>query len=264
MVKSRIPFVSAVISIVITACGSQLRYSQEERIGMQKEPRLTELNYDISSGMQQALYFSKSEQIPQKLVVIFPGIKSRALDWLDFAQNYPDEDAGFLMIDYPGRGSSEGSLRPSRVWQSVDAALRKLAARFQEDKDIFNDRLILIGHSFGTGAAMQFTSHKTPNRIILMAPFTKMRTLMVKRFGLLGWLIPDGMNNVEWLQNLHENHPDVPVTIFHGDKDTSISVEMSRELARLEGVEYHEVHGGTHVSILGTEREKLYKLIQSD
>ncbi len=264
MVKVRIPFVSAVMTIFFTACGGQLRYSMEEINRIQSIDNLREILFETGSGQQKALYYARQTGVPEKLVIIFPGIKSRALDWLDFAQHYQSHGVGFLLLDFPGRGESEGSLRPSLAWQSADSALEALEMKLNLDEDTLDDRLILIGHSFGTGAAMQYSTHQTPNQIILMAPFTKLRKLMVRRLGLLGWIVPNGMDNVDRIRELHRDHPEVPVNIYHGDRDTSIPVEMSRELAKLEGVTYHEVPAGNHVSILRTERKKLYRLISGD
>ena len=252
------------MTIIFTACGSQLRYSMEEINRIQSIDNLREILFETGSGQQKALYYAKQPGVPDKLVIIFPGIGSRALDWLDFTEGYPGDGVGFLLLDYPGRGESEGSLRPARAWQTADCALKELEKTLNIDEGTLEDRLILIGHSFGTGAALQYTMHTTPKRIILMAPFTKLRKLMVRRLGLLGWIVPNGMDNVERIEKLHRDHPEIPITIFHGDRDTSIPVAMSRELSELDGITYHEVTGGDHVSILTTERGIIYRLISND
>ncbi len=263
MVKSRIPFVSAIITIVVTACGSQLSYNREEAAGIRNRNHLDMITYQTRAGYQASYYYYAGEGLPEKLVLVFPGIRSRAYDWLDFAVNFPQDNVGFLLMDYPGRGKSQGNLRPQYAWETPEYALQALTKKLAAPSTYFSGKMIFVGHSFGTGAALQFVKYKTPRAIVLMAPFTKLRKLLVRRLGLLGWLIPNGMNNIERIAEIRSQNPEIAITIFHGDNDKSIPVTMSRELAKTDGVGFFEVPGGDHVSILRSEREKVYRIIEN-
>ena len=58
-----------------------------------------------------------------------------------------------------------------------------------------------------------------------------------------------------------ENPP--KITIIHGVQDTTLPVEMGRELAALnaENIRYYEISDGNHSSILTTHRDLIFKTL---
>ena len=215
-----------------------------------------ELQYTTETGRQMAYYLAPLDvpaKPPKQLWIFFSGISSLALDWLTWLGDAPREHTGYLLIDYPGYGLNEGVARAARILHSSLAAVDALAKYTQADRHELEKGLNILGHSLGTGTALQFAVHVQVKKIILVSPFTDLRGLIADRYGgLLGGFInlinPEEYDNVQRLAELAAR-PDPPqVFIFHGDSDNVIPVWMGRKLARLYPAmtTYHELKGVGH------------------
>lgn len=257
---------AATLLLGAMGCGGGLHYSPAELDHLSSIPRLVALPFDTPRGRQNAYYLppaSPCEGPPTPLVVVFPGIGSRALDWLDFALNSPVPQAGFLLLDYPGRGRSEGLLRPRDLPQTAHGALAALGRHLSCDAALLEKNLVFVAHSFGAAAALQFAQESPPRRLVLVAPFTTLHKALFHRFGPLAWLVPDAMDNRRWLKALVDGAPRPAVTIIHGDEDRRIPVAMGRELAAVAPlkIHFHEIPGGDHIAILQDQRPLIYTAV---
>jgi fermentation-respiration switch protein FrsA (DUF1100 family) len=215
-----------------------------------------ELQYITESGRQMAYYLAPRRtpaKPPKQLWILFGGISSLALDWLPWLADAPREQTGYLLIDYPGYGLNEGVARATRILHSSLAALDALAKYTRTDRDELEKALNILGHSLGTGTALQFALHVRVKKIILVSPFTDLRRLIADRYGgLLGGFInlvnPEKYDNVQRLAELAARPNPPRVFIFHGDSDKVIPVRMGRELAQLHPAitTYYELKGVEH------------------
>ncbi|NQU45376.1 alpha/beta hydrolase [bacterium] len=253
------------LCLIIPGCGSGLRYTDAELRAFDARSDASRVSFETAKGSQVAFFVQSPRagaEIPHHLVLVYPGIGSRALDWLWMADGAP-VDAGFLFLDYPGRGLSKGTMRPSQLPDTTQGALFALADQLRRPREEILDRLYLLGHSFGTAAALQAAQDLPARRIVLVAPFTTMHKALFRRFGPLAWLIPNGLDNRLFLGRLHQR-PDSPaLTIFHGNADRSIPIRMGRSLAKpYPGwIRFVEVKGAGHVNILKSERKTILKAL---
>ncbi|HSO18616.1 MAG TPA: alpha/beta fold hydrolase, partial [Desulfosarcina sp.] len=251
--------------IWISGCASSnLAYTPSDMAVMSRSPSLTEIRFETRAGRQSAFYLpprNDPEALPSPLVIAYPGIGSRALDWRDLVSAAPDVDAGFLLIDYPGRGHSEGWMRPKYLPESTRGALESLGRYLDAPTSRLTARLVLLGHSFGCGAALQVATELGPERIVLIAPFTTLGKALFLKIGPLAWFNPDRMDNRERIQEVCNLTPRPVVTLIHGDSDGSIPVEMARELAGLTPgcVAYREISGAGHMDVLETARDLIFE-----
>ena len=249
-------------------CYSHLPYTASEIASFDAREFGVELTYQTRAGSQSAFYVPPKEypeRPPERLVIMYPGYLLRALDWLEIVDHAPDPKAAFLLIDYPGRGRSEGVMRPKHLPDSSFGALKALGLHLNVRQDELTKHLCLLGHSFGCAAALQFAPHVDVERIVLIAPFTTLHRAVYKIYGPLAWLIPDRMDNQERLRKLCQRPRRPAVVIIHGSADDTLPVKMGRDLAGLfpGWIVYHEIEGADHVGILKTSEALIFEALFS-
>ena len=252
--------------MLMVGCRGHLKYSNSDIRSFEARKTGVELVYETRSGKQFAYYIPPKqgpEHPPEQLVIVYPGIASRALDWVEFADHAPLKEAAFLLIDYPGRGKNRGLMRPKYLADSSFGALKALGVHLDVEQKELTRHLRLLGHSFGGGAALQFASRVDAERIVLIATFNTLHRIIWKKYGPLAWLMPDRMDNKGRLKELSQRLNRPEVVIIHGTDDQTVPVEMGRDLAGLfpEWIVYHEIEGGDHVGILKTHEALIFRAL---
>jgi len=265
-----IPLLSLlVVGMIFFGCGNKYTYTPSQLEELDRRTRLIELKYETRSGIQSAFYsppYSPGGTLPDKVVIVYPGINSVALDWLRVIDGYGVAQTAYLVMDYPGRGNSEGRMRPKYLNDSVSGAIDSLSAILNITTSELKSRLYLLGHSFGCGAALQYASQVHVKHIILLAPFTTLHKIAFMRMGPIAWLIPDRIDNLGYLKEMHEGTPRPGVTIFHGEQDAVIPVKMGRQLAGLfpGWIVYHETQADDHMSVIDSSRGTIVDILNKN
>jgi pimeloyl-ACP methyl ester carboxylesterase len=254
-------------SAVLTGCHRNA-YQPFEMDQLVRHENVVQLTFETPKGTQAAFYIppeKDAQSMPNPLVMVYPGIGARALDWLSFALNSPSPQAGYLLLDYPGRGLSEGRMRPRDLPQTSRGALEALEKYLHVDQAALQQNICQWGHSFGCAAALQYAQEIPVKRIVLFAPFTTLHKAMFKMMGPLAWLNPDSLDNRKLIKALLSRANPPEITLIHGTLDETIPVEMARELASIddEHIRYFEVPNATHMSVLETHRDIAYNALIS-
>ena len=214
-----------------------------------------QLRYTTVAGNQVAFYIPPRSGDPQpaRVWVMFSGNASVALDWLDVVALSRNPDDGFLLIDYPGYGASEGVAATATTRGSAEKAISTLAEQLNIPEDELTKRLCVLGLSLGAAAALDFATHKSAQRIILIAPFTTLREVAARLFSKpASYLLIENYDNRARVQELAEREPPPEIIIFHGTADTLIPASMGRELAESAPAitRFVPVQGATHDTIV--------------
>jgi pimeloyl-ACP methyl ester carboxylesterase len=223
-----------------------------------------ELRSTTKEGRQLSFYVppqNRTLRQPKRLWVLFPGNASLALDWADFIQHAPDKDDGFLLIEYPGYGDSEGSASPKSIDEAAEAAFDTLAAKLGVTPAELNAKVNIIGLSLGSGAALNFSTRHPPRRMILIAPFTSLRDCARRLVGFpLHLLLRHNFDNRARLAELAAKQPTPTIAIFHGSEDITVPSRMGRELADLfpQMITFHEIQGSDHNSVIAESLPYIY------
>jgi len=221
------------------------------------------LHYTTRQGKQTAIC-QLPKQSPQHIWVFFGGNGSAAWSWMDMLALMPRGDAA-LLIEYPGYGFCEGLPTPASILESTEAAADLVAQRMGLSRAAFDERLNLVGHSLGCAAALQFAVRHPARQIVLFAPFTSMLE-MARR--TVGWplceLCRHRFDNEARLRELSQRLSPPHVIIFHGVRDQTIPVAMSRRLAAEfpTMIELHEIPKATHNSVLLDNLTELLEIIR--
>lgn len=250
-----------ILILLSNGCLKHISYEQSQLEVFFKRKENIQLSFETDKGTQVAFYVPpllNPNGVPEKIAILYPGINAVALGWYKFIRLEDDLKAGYLLIDYPGRGFSEGFMHPEENYKNTEGALAALANRFGVQK--VDTELFLMGHSFGTGAALQFAARQKVSRIILVAAFDTLRKAVAQRSIILAALMPAQIDNVKLIKNILANDHIPSLTIIHGSKDTSLPVEMGRKLAAVnpDRIKYYEIPQGDHVSILTTHRDLIF------
>jgi len=131
-----------------------------------------------------------------------------------------------FIFDYRGFGASEGRALYEEDLQD-DA---KGAINWLKEKGWAPEQMIFYGRSLGAAVAIKLALELPPLGIVLEAPFTSLHAIAPlvdpASYYLFGfWSIGRSFDNLDKISKLPS-----PLLIFHGDQDTIIPPEMSREL----------------------------------
>ncbi len=252
------------LPLVLTGCLKPIPYEPDQLDLFSRRPENRWLQFHTEKGRQVAFYIPPLEspdKPPTKIAIFYPGIESLALGWLQFIDLNKDPKLAYLLIDYPGRGLSEGMVRPKESYRNTEGALTALANHWGQEW--LDAELNLMGHSFGTGAALQFAVRHSVKRIVLVAPFNSLRQAAAEKSKILSLLMPDQIDNRALIRTLLATKLPPEITIFHGVLDVSLPVSMGRELAALDPhrIVFHEFPEDGHSNILKRQWNSIFKAI---
>jgi pimeloyl-ACP methyl ester carboxylesterase len=249
--------------LIYMPCGYEPTYQRDLPAGT------VELTFETSSGKQTAFYVPSGGVAvatpPETLWVCFNGNAARALDWLDTVERVQTPGVGFLLVDYPGYGVSEGHPTRRSIAEASDAALLTLAQHYRMDLPDLESRTNLLAFSIGTGTGLDFAARHPVRRVILLAPFTSLID-MARR--TVGWplchLLLDRYDNAARLNELAARNPRPTVTLFHGQADEIIPFEMGKTLAvqHPDLIVFHPIRNVDHNSLPDAIDRQLQELLK--
>ena len=176
------------------------RYSPAE-LHEAKNVGVQELRFRTSQGSQTAFFwrYNDSERIPQIVWIVFGGNGDVALSWIDLVRDFPSQDTGFLLVDYPGYGICEGKPNPQSIFESSEHALQALLD--QKHWKLETGALSVLGHSLGGAAALQFAAKHVVRKILVLSTFTTMDDMVRSQIRIsLGVLLRHRFDNMTSLK----------------------------------------------------------------
>jgi len=210
-----------------------------------------------ADGMKMQAYFLAGTGLQDDAPIYFTfnGNAGRALGWVNFARGMQGADptTSWLLVEYPGYGSAEGT--PSRA--SIMAAAGGAREALREKLGITSEELALrtrtIGHSMGGAVAAEFASLHGASEVVMISPFTSLYDMAkLTVTPALAFLVRDRWDNEARLGELAARSPRPRVLVFHGGNDSVVPVRMGRKLAKNHAgwVEYTEFTGGDHDDVI--------------
>lgn len=158
------------------------------------------------------------------LVFYLHGNAGSVRSWGDVASTYTVLGYDVFIPDYRGYGKSTGSIHSEQqFYNDMQLAYDSLKNR-QPEKDI-----IIMGYSIGTGAATRLAAANHPRLLVLHAPYYSLTDMMHHRFRI----VPSFILKYKFATNTFLPQCQMPVVIFHGDRDEIIYYGSSIKLEQL-------------------------------
>ncbi|MET0393590.1 MAG: alpha/beta fold hydrolase [Chitinophagaceae bacterium] len=183
--------------------------------------------------------FTVPDSLCRGVVLYFHGNRRNIERYARFAPYFTRHGYEVWMMDYPGFGKSTGKCTEAIMQADALELYKMAAARFAADS------IILYGKSLGTGMAAKVASMRDCRRLILETPYYDLPSV-VRHYApvypvsrLLHYEFPIH----DYLQRAH-----VPITIFHGTKDKTITMANAKKLLPLlqQDDEFITIEGGRH------------------
>ena len=137
----------------------------------------------------------------------------------------------FFIFDYRGYGPNDGRATEQGTYLDAEGALAFLHNR----EEIDPARIVFYGFSLGTGVAVELALREPGAGLVLRAPFTSTRDLVLDRrprlrplLHLTPWLPLTRYDSAAKIPRIR-----VPLLIMHGDADDTIPFWMGQRLFEL-------------------------------
>ena len=134
----------------------------------------------------------------------------------------------FFTFDYRGYGSNSGQATEAGTYLDAEAAL----AYLHNLPEVDPGRIVFYGFSLGSGVAVELALREASRGLVLRAPFTSIRELMLARYprlrlplSLAPWLPLTRYESAAKIGRIR-----VPLLVMHGEADRTVPQWMGRQL----------------------------------
>jgi pimeloyl-ACP methyl ester carboxylesterase len=197
-----------------------------------RDSELVQLN--TSRGDQIYILFGKAmtgdgqiraDSASRPSIIFFYGNAMCLADAVGFCRQWRKLGANVVGVEYPGYGMSSGKPSEQAIYAAADAAYDWLVAR----DDIDKNKVIPVGLSLGTGAAVDLASRKPVAALALFAPYTSLDEMARN---VTPWLPTSQILRHHFFNDRKIASLRIPILIAHGRRDSIIPHDMSTRLAQ--------------------------------
>lgn len=204
---------------------SELPVEHQFSFGQPFETHHVEVAPDVH--LSALLFRSDSISVSGRQAVLYlHGNAGDLQSWGSHADLYTDAGYDFFAIDYRGYGLSGGRISSEeQLHDDVQAAWDWLAARYDSGS------IVVIGYSLGSAVGARVACANAASQLVLIAPFFSGLDIARR---VAPWL-PSSLVRYEFRTDLFLQNCELPVTLFHGEDDSTIPSEASMRLLDLLG-----------------------------
>ncbi len=183
----------------------------------------TEMDFEMDDNVMLHGILFKADS-SKGLVFYLHGNAGSLKSWGEIANTYTDLDYDLFMLDYRGYGKSEGKISSeNQLYSDIQKVYDILKNTYDENN------IVVLGYSIGTGPAAKLASTNHPKLLILQAPYFNLTDLMKHYFPV----IPAFALKYKFETNKFIRECEMPVAIFHGDRDEVVYFKSSLKLKEL-------------------------------
>jgi len=222
-------FFKILIGIYVLLCG--VIYFMQEKIIF--HPEKLDKGYKFEFNQEFKEVFITTQDNEQLNGLLFKSKNSKGLifylhgnagslkSWGNVANTYTNLNYDVFILDYRGFGKSSGNIsNQEQLFEDNQKVYNVLKQSYNEEE------IIVLGYSIGTGLAAKLASENQPKTLILQAPYYSLTDMMEHNFPILPtFLLKYKFSTNEYLSNCN-----MPIVIFHGDKDQIIDYNSSVKL----------------------------------
>jgi pimeloyl-ACP methyl ester carboxylesterase len=176
----------------------------------------------------------------------------------EIAKLYTDLKYDLFVLDYRGYGKSDGNI------ENQEQLFKDIQIAYDTVKSVYDERdIIIYGYSLGTGLAAKLASTNKPRLLILQAPYFSYTDMFKHRCPV----IPTFLVRYKIETDTYIRDCNMPIIIFHGDKDNVIYYKSSIKLKKLTkpGDILITLPGQGHTGIIHNQEylKELKKILQA-
>jgi fermentation-respiration switch protein FrsA (DUF1100 family) len=186
-------------------------------------PQAEEVELDTSDG-EKLVAWHVPPRDGKPVVIYFHG-NAEIVAWrADRHRTTIADGTGLIAVNFRGYGGSTGTPTEAGLHRDAEAAYAFAVARYAPS------RIVLWGHSLGTGVAVRLAATKPVSKLILEAPYSSVADIAAEQFPYVPvrWLMKDQFHSDEWIGQVH-----VPLLIMHGARDNVINIRFAERLFAL-------------------------------
>jgi len=155
------------------------------------------------------------------LIFYLHGNADSLSSWGNVAKTYTNLNYDIFILDYRGYGKSDGNIKSQeQLFKDNQLFYNKLKEIYKEEN------IIILGYSIGSGMAAKLASDNNPKQLILQAPYYSLIDMMHQRFSF----VPSFLLKYKFKTNEYLKKCQMPITIFHGNRDRVIYYGSSLKL----------------------------------
>jgi fermentation-respiration switch protein FrsA (DUF1100 family) len=186
-------------------------------------PEADEVSLDTADGEKLVAWHVVPR--PEKPILLYFHGNAEIISWQPKRfQTLVSDGTGLLAVSYRGYGGSTGEPTEIGLHLDAEAAYAFAAARYAAE------RIVVWGHSIGTGVAVALAAERPIGKLILEAPFTSTADLAARIFPIVPvrLLMKDQFRSDELISRVK-----APVLIMHGARDDVIPITFGERLYQL-------------------------------
>jgi uncharacterized protein len=193
-------------------------YAPPKAVGL---PEMQEVTLQTQDGLSLTSWYAPAKAGKRTIIWFHgnaAGVSKRAASYRALL----DAGYGVLALEYRGFAHNEGTPTEEGLYHDARAAIA-----FTQKQGIAPHDIILLGHSLGSGVAMQLSTEFTPFATVLLSPYSSVSAVAQERY----WYIPvmlllkDHFDSISQAASLS-----APILIFHGTEDSVIPVHHAQQL----------------------------------
>jgi uncharacterized protein len=186
-------------------------------------PEAEEVVLETSDG-ERLIAWHVPPRTGQALVIYFHGNAETIAKRADRHRELIATGAGLLAVSYRGYMGSSGQPTEPGLLRDADAAYSFAASRHPAE------RIVLWGHSLGSGVAVALAASRPVAKLILEAPFTSTADVAQRMFPLVPVrrLMHDQFRSDQRIGAVR-----APILILHGARDLVVPIALGERLYEL-------------------------------
>jgi fermentation-respiration switch protein FrsA (DUF1100 family) len=160
-----------------------------------------------------------------KSIIIYLHGNAEILAWkVDRHRKLVADGTGLLALSYRGYAGSTGVPTEAGLHRDADAAYEFVAARVPPD------RIVVWGHSLGTGVAVRLAAERPIGKLILEAPYTSTADVAAIHYPFVPVRL---LMKDQFRSDLRIKEVGAPVLVLHGARDDVIPIAFGQRLYEL-------------------------------
>ncbi len=199
----------------------------------------------VRTGGTRMFYKEKSTD---DVIVYYHGNTGSACDRTHIKRILKDSEKSIVFVEYAGYANDGRVLSKSLIFQDVRNVNVFINAKGFEN-------IIVVGESIGSGSASYHSSIGSVNKIILVAPFSKIEEIARHRYPIfpISVMIKENYNNVEILDGYNGE-----ILVIFGTEDMVIPTKFSEKL-----YETLNVKDKKSLSIFGANHNNIFNQVET-